>query len=170
MFHDVCPCFSSSVRHKDEIVSDVLHWTPAYGQSKAGRPARTYIQQLCDDTGCNPEDLLEALNDRETWRERVSDIRVGRTTWWWWFHDVNKIFFYLLISEKKNRFPIEENLIEPSSLDKDKNCYIPQRDDFYYRERICLTVNFFGERIKTMVPKTDTASPINSLQPGTHFF
>ena len=45
-------------------------WTPAYGQSKAGRPARIYIQQLCDDTGCNPEDLPEAMNDRETWRER----------------------------------------------------------------------------------------------------
>ena len=57
-------------RSKDEIVSDVLLWTPAYGQSKAGRPARTYIQQLCDDTGCNPEDLPEAMNDRETWRER----------------------------------------------------------------------------------------------------
>ena len=40
------------------IVSDVLLWTPEYGQSKAGRPARTFIQQLCDDTGCNPEDLL----------------------------------------------------------------------------------------------------------------
>ena len=26
-------------RSKDEIVSDVLLWTPAYGQSKAGRPA-----------------------------------------------------------------------------------------------------------------------------------
>ena len=51
-------------RSKDEIVSDVLLWTPAYGQSKAGRPARTYIQQLCDDTGCNPEDLPEAMNDR----------------------------------------------------------------------------------------------------------
>ena len=36
-------------RSKDDIVSDVLLWTPAYGQSKAGRPARTYIQQLCDD-------------------------------------------------------------------------------------------------------------------------
>ena len=35
-------------RSKDEIVSDVLLWTPAYGQSKAGRPARTFIQQLCD--------------------------------------------------------------------------------------------------------------------------
>ena len=67
-------------RGKDELVSDVLLWTPAYGQSKAGRPARTYIQQLCDDTGCNPEDLPEAMNDRETWRERVRDIRAGCTT------------------------------------------------------------------------------------------
>ena len=67
-------------RSKDEILSDVLLWTPAYGQSKAGRPARTFIQQLCDDTGCNPEDLPEAMNDRETWRERVRDIRASRTS------------------------------------------------------------------------------------------
>ena len=33
-------------RSKDELISDVLLWTPAYGQAKAGRPARTYIQQL----------------------------------------------------------------------------------------------------------------------------
>ena len=71
-------------RSRDEIVCNVLLWTPAYGQSKAGRPARTYIQQLCDDTGCNPEDLPEAMNDKETWRERVRDIRASRTTWWWW--------------------------------------------------------------------------------------
>ena len=63
-------------RSKDEIVSDVLLWTPAYGQSKAGRPAQTYIQQLCDDTGCNPEDLPEGMNDREMWRERGSGISV----------------------------------------------------------------------------------------------
>ena len=31
----------------------------------------TYIS---DDTGCNPEDLPEAMNDRETWRERGSRI------------------------------------------------------------------------------------------------
>ena len=72
-------------RSKDEIVSDMLLWTPAYGQSKAGRPARTFIQQLCDDTGCNPEDLPKAINDRETWRERVRDIRASRTSWWWWW-------------------------------------------------------------------------------------
>ena len=50
-----------------------------------GRPARTYIQQLCEDTGCNPEDLPEARNDREKWRESVRDIRASDTTWWWWW-------------------------------------------------------------------------------------
>ena len=72
-------------RSKDELVSDVLLWTPTYGQAKAGRPARTYIQQLCEDTGCNPEDLPEAMNDREKWREMVKDIRAGGTIWWWWY-------------------------------------------------------------------------------------
>ena len=71
-------------RSKDELISDVLLWTPTYGQAKAGRPAPTYIQQLCEDTGCNPEDLPEAMNNREKWRERVRDIRAGGTTWWWW--------------------------------------------------------------------------------------
>ena len=72
-------------RSKDERVSDVLLRTPTYGQAKAGRPARTYMQQLCEDTGCNPEDLPEAMNDREKWREMVKDIRAGGTTWWWWW-------------------------------------------------------------------------------------
>ena len=72
-------------RSKDELISDVPLWTPTYSQAKAGRPARTYIQQLCEDTGCNPEDLPEAMNDREKWRERVRDIRAGGTTWWWWW-------------------------------------------------------------------------------------
>ena len=71
-------------RSKDELISDVLLWTPTYGCAKVGRPARTYIQQLCEDTGCNPEDLPEAMNDREKWRERVRDIRAGGATWWWW--------------------------------------------------------------------------------------
>ena len=72
-------------RSKDEIVSDVFLWTPAYVQSKAGRPARTFIQQLCDGTGCNPEDMPKAMNNRKTWRERVRDIRASRTSWWWWY-------------------------------------------------------------------------------------
>ena len=67
-------------RSKDELISDVLLRTPAYGQAKAGRPAGTYIQQLCEDTGCSPEDQPEAMNDREKWRDRVRDIRPSGTT------------------------------------------------------------------------------------------
>ena len=72
-------------RSKEELISDVLLWTATYGQAKAGWPARTYIQQLCEDTGCNPEDLPEAMNNREKWRERIRDIRAGGMTWWWWW-------------------------------------------------------------------------------------
>ncbi len=39
-------------RSWDELISDVLLWTHTHGRAKAGRPARTYIQQLCEDTGC----------------------------------------------------------------------------------------------------------------------
>ena len=60
-------------RSKDELISDVLLWTPVYGQAKEGQPARTYIQQLCEDTGCSPEDQPEAMNDRE---KRGSGISV----------------------------------------------------------------------------------------------
>ena len=66
-----------------ELITDVLLWTPTYGRAKAGRPARTYIQQLCEDTGCCPEDLPRAMNDREEWRERVRDIRATSATWWY---------------------------------------------------------------------------------------
>ena len=73
-------------RSRDELISDVLLWTPKYGQAKAGSPARTYIQQLCEDTGCSPEDLPEAMNDREKWWERVRDIHASGTAWWWWWY------------------------------------------------------------------------------------
>ena len=52
-------------RSRDELISDVLLWTPTHGRAKAGRPARTYIQQLCEDTGCCLEDLPEAMKSGE---------------------------------------------------------------------------------------------------------
>ena len=72
-------------RIRDEIISGVLLWTPTHGRAKAGRPARRYIQQLCEDTGCCPEDLPRAMNNREKWRERARDIRATSTAWWWWW-------------------------------------------------------------------------------------
>ena len=49
----------------DELIRNVR--APSHSRAKAGRPARTYIQQLCEDTGCSLEDLPEAMNDRERW-------------------------------------------------------------------------------------------------------
>ena len=66
-------------RSRDELISNVLLWTPTYDRAKAGQQARTYIQQLYEDTGCSPVDLSEAMNDRGKSRERVRDIRAGDT-------------------------------------------------------------------------------------------
>ena len=66
-------------RSRDELIRDVLLWIPTHGRAKAGRTSTTYIQQLCEDTGCCPEDLPRAMNDREEWRERVRDIRAAST-------------------------------------------------------------------------------------------
>ena len=44
-------------RSRNRLISDVLLWTPSHGRAKVVWPARTYIQQLCEDTGCSPEDL-----------------------------------------------------------------------------------------------------------------
>ena len=67
-------------RSRDELKSDVLPWTPSHGRAKAGRPTKTYIQQLCEDTGCSPEDLPETIKDREEWRESVRDVRADGMT------------------------------------------------------------------------------------------
>ena len=86
-------------RSRDELIRDLLLWIPTHGRAKAGRPARTYIQQLCEDTGCCPEDLPKAMNDREEWRERVRDICATSTIWWWWW-----LCTYMMISTDLNMF------------------------------------------------------------------
>ena len=118
-------------RSKDELISDVLLWTPTYGCAKTGRPARTYIQQLCEDTGCNPEDLPEAMNDREKWRERVRDIRASGATWWWMMiyiyiynRNLRKFRFFNIQSKLnffedffiKLSFVVKEHHLEPAYL------------------------------------------------------
>ena len=70
---------------RDELVSDILQWTPSHGQAKSGRPARTYIQQFCADTGYNLEDLPGAMDDRDGWWERIREICAGSVTWCWWW-------------------------------------------------------------------------------------
>ena len=37
-------------------------------------------KQLCANTGCSLEDLLEAMDDREGWQKRVREIRADGAT------------------------------------------------------------------------------------------
>ena len=46
--------------------------TPSHGQASVGQPARTYLYQLSTDIGCL-EDLPEAMDDRNEWRETWHD-------------------------------------------------------------------------------------------------
>ena len=124
-------------RARDELISDVLLWTPTYGRAKAGRPARTYIQQLCEDTGCSPEDTPEAMNDREKWRERFRDIRASSATWWlqraMWllFHDKSE-------TKRHNGFKIKRKKI--SRMDLGGLSCDPLRDPNAYAHYIRETV------------------------------
>ena len=72
-------------RRKDEIITDELLWTPSYVGAKVGRPAGTYMNQLCVDTGRSQEDLPGATDDRGGWWERVKEILASSMTWWWYY-------------------------------------------------------------------------------------
>ena len=106
-------------RSRDELISDVLLWIPTYGRAKAGRPARTYTQQLSGDTECSPKDLPEAINDWEGWRMRVGDIRAGGTTWWWcWWWNIklflkNEIKMYS--GHWPNEYSVHQWLVRPGA-------------------------------------------------------
>ena len=54
-------------KDKDELISNILPWIPSNGRTSVGQPRRTYLQQLCADTGCSLEDLPGAMDDRHEW-------------------------------------------------------------------------------------------------------
>ena len=95
-------------RSRDEFISDVLLWITSHRWAKAGPPAWTNIQRLCADTGCSPEDLLEAMDDREGCRERVrvlmaryvdDDIYILDSLYWYifsyWIHYIHVYTYWI---------------------------------------------------------------------------
>ena len=55
------------LRRKDELVSKLLLWTPSHGRRGRGRPAKTYIDVLKEDTGLEVEELGQAMLDKKYW-------------------------------------------------------------------------------------------------------
>ena len=66
-------------RSKDELAHQLLLWEPTYGKRARGRPRRTFIDQLVDDTELQKEDIANAMNDREYWKSKVVDVRLRST-------------------------------------------------------------------------------------------
>ena len=58
---------------KDELISDILFWTPSQRCAKFGWLAKTYMHQLRAHTGCCWEDLSGVMDDR--------DRQEGQRTW-----------------------------------------------------------------------------------------
>ena len=52
-------------RAKQRLAGDLLLWSPNHGKRRVGRPAITYIDQLCRDTGCLLNDLPALLQDSD---------------------------------------------------------------------------------------------------------
>ena len=80
-------------RSKDELISDVLLWTPSHGRTSVGWPACTYLQHFCADTACSLEDLLKRwtietyfsfwYQSKASWENgnKVSSIILGPRIW-----------------------------------------------------------------------------------------
>ena len=77
-------------RSKDELISDVLWWIPAYGRAKAGPLARTYssyvrIRDVALKT-CLRRWMIGISS------ERGSEISVlAARHWWWWILPLTKL-------------------------------------------------------------------------------
>ena len=88
-------------RSKDELTSDILLWTPSHGRAKAGWPARTYIQQLRADTGCNPE------TGRKPWMiEKCGEKGSGISVLMAWHEDDDELVWFLCLMARKLSFII----------------------------------------------------------------
>ena len=58
-------------RAKDECISDVLLWRPRHGKRRVGRPAKTYVDLLEEDTGYTAEELDGLMADRAIWNSVI---------------------------------------------------------------------------------------------------
>ena len=60
-------------RHNDLVAHEVLFWEPKHGQRSRGRPTKSYVDILRQDTGLTDvEDIKRLMENRVLWRDRIS--------------------------------------------------------------------------------------------------
>jgi len=69
------------IRHPELSASTLVLWKPTKGTPNPGKPAITYIDNLCDDLGVEDEEEIKTkMNDRVQWRELSGLVRAGART------------------------------------------------------------------------------------------
>ena len=63
-------------RSKDELICDILQWTPIHGGVIVGQLARFFLYQFFADRGYSLEDLPGVKDNRDGCRERMRKICV----------------------------------------------------------------------------------------------
>ena len=61
-------------RSKDKNINDIFPWTPTRGHTSVGWPAKSYIHQLCAETGCRLDNLARVMADKDEEREKVKGV------------------------------------------------------------------------------------------------
>ena len=72
-------------RSNNELVSDVLLWTPKNGKRSRVRPAKKFVDQMVEDTECEVEELINLMDNRDEWKKRVLECRASST----WYGEVS---------------------------------------------------------------------------------
>ena len=72
--------FSGHCWRSKEETHKLLLWEPLNGNRPRGRPLKTYIDQIVEDTSIPKENLATAMEDRNYWKERVNAFRL-RSIW-----------------------------------------------------------------------------------------
>ena len=59
-------------RAKECPVSKLVTWQPTQGRRTQGRPMKTYVDLLQDDTGYQTNEIETTMNDRRLWRAIIN--------------------------------------------------------------------------------------------------
>eukprot|EP00116_Pleurobrachia_bachei_P018889 sb/3479151/ len=63
-------------RHPELTLHKVLLWEPTHGQCKRGRPLKTFVDVLRQDTGLGDvKEIASVMEERDAWRRLVQGVR-----------------------------------------------------------------------------------------------
>ena len=69
------------IRHPELSASTLVLWQPTIGAPRTGRPAVTYVDNLCSDLEVEDVDEIKtAMYNRMQWRELSGLVRAGART------------------------------------------------------------------------------------------